>query len=244
MKTIKKILVLLLTLIILIGVCSCTNTSKKDNLNRKESDSEYAELMKNHMEEKYGCSFEIVDSIFWEGKIGSGMEKNVLVLKNSEGVYCNVQARVGTPYDFFDSYVDSYTAAKLESALENDISQIEKARIYVALENMNFKEIDYSATNVSSLTLVGSFSHFPKDKDFQTLYNIYEELGRKGYDNIFFLVGFVKQSEEFDLAVQNYRIYGKSKWEDYNGDFYGYLTVKTGGLSFEDFKACFETSKK
>ena len=243
MNTIKKILVLLLTLIILIGVCGCMNTTK-NNSNRKESDSKYAELMKNYMEEKYGRSFEIVESLFYEGKSSSGMEKNILVMKDSEGVYCNVQARVGTPYDFFDGYVASYTAAKLESTLENDISQIEKARIYVALENMNFEKIDYSANNVSSLTLVGSFSHLPKDEDYQALYNIYEELGRKGYNKIYFLVGFVKQSEDFDLAVQNYRVYGKSEWEHYNGDFYGYLTVKTGGLSFEDFKACFETSKK
>lgn len=241
MNTIKKILGLLLTLIILIGVCGCMNTTK-NNSNRKESDSEYAELMKNYMEEKYGRSFEIVNCIF--PQMNTGSEMNVAILQDSEGIQCDVRAKIGTPYDYFDYYIESYTAAKLAVSLDNDISQIGEMRFFLTVDNEDIKNIDYSKDNVSSVTLVGKVEHFPQDEDFKSLYNIYGELIERGYTDIDILIGFVKQSEEFDLAVQNYRVYGKSKWEYYSGDFYGYLTVKSAGLSLEEFKSCFETSRK
>lgn len=242
MNKVRKILVLLLTLIMLIGVCGCMNTSKKSNLNRKESDSEYAELMKDYMEEKYGRSFKEISYIFPEGGINTEMKLNVVTLEDASGVRCNVKARLGTPYKYFDDYVESYSAAQLESSLEHKISNIGEARTYLTVSDIDIDKIDYSNNNVLSLTLVAGIEHSPTDDDFQKLFDIYKELEDKGYSNLFFIVGFVKESEEFKLAIDNYQIYGKANWNDYDGEFYGYLTVKTAGLSLDEFKNCFESS--
>lgn len=241
MNTIKKILVLLLTLIILIGVCGCMNTTK-NNSNRKESDSEYTELMKNYMEEKYGRTFKEIAHVFPEGGINTEMKLNVVTLEDASGVRCNVKARLGTPYKYFDDYVESYSAAQLENSLEHKVSDIGNARIYLTVSDIDINKIDYSNNNVLSLTLVAGIEHSPSDDDFQKLFDIYKEFEGKGYDNLFFIVGFVKESEEFELAIENYQIHGKANWNDYAGEFYGYLTVKSSGLSFDEFKNCFESS--
>ena len=59
-----------------------------------------------------------------------------------------------------------------------------------------------------------------------------------GYSNIYFLIGFVESSDDFDKAIENYTVYGKSKWDDYDGEFYAYIYVANSNLSFDEFKKC------
>ena len=57
-----------------------------------------------------------------------------------------------------------------------------------------------------------------------------------GYSNIYFLIGFVESSDDFDKAIENYTVYGKSKWDDYDGEFYAHIDVANSNLSFDEFK--------
>jgi len=166
------------------------------------------------------------------------MERNIAILKDEDGVICNIYARVGTPYEYYDSYTDSYTASVLSKSLDSNLIKTDNFKLYCSLKNDDWQNLDTSKENISSLTLVGGIYHSPKEEDIQELYSLYKEI--EGIDNsdVDFLVGFVNNSSDFDKAITNYRVYGKSKWEDYNGSFYGYLTVKDSDLSYEEFKDC------
>lgn len=237
MNVIKKLLLILVIIITITGVCGCMDFTSKKNNNRKESDSEYSEMFKSYIEEKYSKSFEIVSTDFPESGFNTGMKQNVVVLRDDDGVTCNVTAYLSTPYSYYDDYVESYTASLIEAEIDNAKYDSVRYRIYVTVKNRNMDETNVSSNNILSLTFVGKVDHSPEEKDLQGLYEIYDELVRKGYRNIYYLVGFVNESKEFDAAVDNYTIYGKSKWSDYKGAFYAYLSVKNPGLSFDDFKS-------
>lgn len=166
------------------------------------------------------------------------MELNTVILKDENGVECNVKAHVGTPYKYFDDYTNSYTAFVLSKSLDSNLIKTDNFKLYCTLKNDDWQNLDTSKQNISSLTLVGGIYHSPKKEDIQELYSLYKEIEDIDNSNVFFLVGFVNNSSDFDKAITNYRVYGKSKWEDYNGSFYGYLTVKSSGLSYEEFENC------
>lgn len=231
-------LVLIIILVIAVLVFVFKNNIEDSHPNRKESNAEYTKMMKNYMEEKYSTSFEVVNTIFPKGGFNTGMLQNVVTLKDSDGVCCDVTAQLNSPYDFYDDYIDSRTAALIQNELNYNIFKTGKGRISVTVKDRKGQKVDASASNILSLTFVGAIYHSPTNEDIQELYDIYQKIQNMGYRNIYFIIGFVNNSSDFDLAVKDYKVYGKSNWSDYNGNFYAYLTVKYAGLSFEDFESC------
>lgn len=160
------------------------------------------------------------------------------MLKDEDGVICDVYARVGTPYAFYDYYTESYTASVLQKGLDSNLIKTDNFKLYCTLKNEDWQNLDTSKENIKTLTCVGGIYHSTKEEDIQELYSLYKELEDINNSDLVLLVGFVNNSSDFDKAITNYRIFGKSKWEYYNGSFYGYLAVKSSGLSYEEFKEC------
>lgn len=224
---------MMVILLIVMGLCGCMTNSGTGS--RKETDSEYINMMKAYMEEKYSTTFEIVDYILPKSTISSGMELNVLVLRDSNGLTTNVRAKFGTPYHFYDDYVESCTAAKILSEIGFTNENIDALSLHVVVRNKSIETIDISPENVPSLTVVAKVADRPNDTNLQSLYEIYDQICALGYEDVYFLVGFVNNSSDFDAAVENYTVYGKSKWSDYNGAFFAYLSITSAGLSFDEF---------
>lgn len=237
MKILMRLLSLAMAVLITLGVCGCMNNNFLGNGARKESDAEYLKMMEDYMEEKYATSFDVVESILAESGINSGMEINVLVLRDSAGRTTNVRAKFGTPYRFYDDYVQVRSAAEILSKLEVSKEHIEALGLYVVVRNKSIDSIDVSPENIPTLTVVAKVPEEPNDENLRALYEVYNGICSAGYKEVYFLAGFVKESSDFDAAVANYTVHGKSKWSDYNGDFYAYLRTTSDGLSFEEFKS-------
>lgn len=212
------------------------NTNK--NYGRNESDQDYAELMRTHMEEKYGTDFQIVEYIFPEAGINSGMRENVVVVKDGNGVTANVKARMGTPYTYYDDYVDACGADRIEKGLDfSSLQQVGNARLYAVVRSKTVDGIDISPDGVASVTLVVNIPQQYTGDAMQELYNAYGQIMAAGYQKLYLIAWFTDGSAEFDQAVENYRVYGKSSWENYSGTVYAALKVTTPNLSYEDFCA-------
>ena len=202
--------------------------------NRQENDQEYISLMKKYIQDKYSITVDVVEHIFPQDGINTALKENILVVKDSNGVIANIRARLSTPYNFYDDYVESCTAANIQA--EIDLSFFDNAKIYVVVNNANIEMIDTSPSNIDYLTFVSTVTGKPEDDILKDLYEVYDYLCQKGYENIGFLVGFTDGSSEFGKAVENYMIYGKSDWDSYSGEVYAELYVTDQGLSFEEFK--------
>lgn len=232
----RRLVLLFGAIIILMGVCGCMNTN--NNYGRKENDQDYAELMRTHMEEKYGTDFQIAECIFPEAGINSGMRENVVVLKDCNGVTANVKARVGTPYTYYDDYVDACGADRIESSLDlTGLRQAGNARLYAVVRSKTVDEIDISPEGVTSVTLVVNIPQQRTEETMQKLYDAYGQIVKAGYQKLYLIAWFTDGSAEFDQAVENYRVYGKSSWENYTGTVYAALKVTVPDLSYEDFCA-------
>lgn len=205
------------------------------NSNCKETNQEYISLMKEYIQNKYSITVDVVEQIFPKDGFNTALKENILVVKDSNGVFANIKARLSSPYEFYDNYVESYTASIIQSKINTTVPN-GKAKIYVALRNCDYKNIDVSASNILSLTYFSVISEKPSDLCMERLYEVYSELQHQGYSNIYFLVGFTDGSSEFDKVVENYTIYGKSEWKDYSGEVFSELYITDNNLSFSEFK--------
>ena len=127
------------------------------------------------------------------------------------------------------------TAADIQKEIDISVPS-GNAKIYVVVNNADVKNIDTSATNIASLTFVSTISEKPSDSSLERLYEIYNVLQQKGYSNVYFLVGFTDGASEFEKAVENYMVHGKSEWKDYSGEVFAELYVTDNNLSFDAFK--------
>ncbi len=234
MKKIRAISILILILITITGVCGCMNKNSNKS-NRQETDQEYILLMQNYIQDKYSITVDVVEQILPQDGINTALKENILVVRDLNGVVSNVKARLSTPYDFYDDYVESNTAASIQKELKVSVPS-GNAKIYVVVNNADVEKIDISATNIASLTFVSTITGNPNDSTLERLYEIYNSLHKKGYSNIYFLVGFTDGSSEFEKAVENYMVHGKSEWKDYFGEVYAELYVTDRNLSFDEFK--------
>ena len=141
------ILIIIIILVMPVLIFLFMNIIKDKTPNRNESNIEYTNTMKTHMEEKYSTSFEVVDSIFPEGGFNTGMLQNIVTLKDSDGVRCNVKADLNSPYDFYDDYIESCTAFLIESKLDSKLLKSEEARVYVSVEDDNINKADITLEN-------------------------------------------------------------------------------------------------
>ena len=202
--------------------------------NRQETDQEYILLMKDYIQDKYSITVDIVEHIFPQDGINTALKENILVVKDSNGVIANIRARLSTPYNFYDDYVESCTAESIQKGI--DVSFLDNAKIYVVVNNANIEMIDTSPSNIDYMTFVSTVTGMPDDAILKNLYEVYDCLHQKGYENVGFLVGFTDGSSEFEKAVGNYMVYGKSDWDSYSGEVFAELYVADKGLSFEEFK--------
>ena len=208
------------------------------NYGRTETDEAYAELMLNYMEDKYDTSFQIVEQIFPESGLNSGMLENVLVLKDPSGVTANAKARLGSPYDYYDDYVNACGADLIQRSMDlTALQQLGTARFYAVVNSKRVSEIDITPEGVASVTLVVNIPEPFSEEAMDQLYRVYEQICGAGYKTLYLIAWFTDGSPEFDQAVSNYRIYGKSDWKSYSGTVYAALKITTPGLSPEDFRA-------
>lgn len=239
MKIFKKIILVVLMLVLSVCSTSCIVTPYINNTRETAStvDEEYISAMLNYIQDKYSITVDVVESIFPDDSINTALNENVLVVQNDSGVIANVKARLSSPYDFYDDYIESRIAFDIQSQLNISISaQKANAKVYVAVDETSMETLDSSADNISSLTFVSTVEGYPTDKTVEELYDIYTRIQEKGYSNVFFLVGFTDGSAEFEKAVNNYMIYGKSGWRDYSGEVYAELYVAENGLTYEGFR--------
>lgn len=234
MRKFRAISIVLLILITVTGVCGCMNKNSNKS-NRQESDQEYILLMQNYIQDKYSITVDVVEQILPQDGINTALKENILVVRDSNGVISNVKARLSTPYEFYDDYVESHAAASIQNEIGVSVpSGI--AKIYVVVNNSDANNIDTSATNIASLTFVSTITGQPNDNSMECLYEIYNAIQQKGYSNVYFLVGFTDGSSEFEKAVENYMIFGKSEWKDYSGEVFAELYVTDNNLSYAEFK--------
>lgn len=234
MKKIRVSSILILILITITGVCGCMNKNSNKS-NRQETDQKYTLLMQKYIQDKYSIAVDVVEQILPRDGINTALKENILVVRDSNGVISNVKARLGIPYDFYDDYIESCTAASIQKEIGVSIPS-GNAKIYVVVKNMDIAKIDTSAANIVSLTFISTITGNPDDNTLGRLYEIYNTIQEKGYENVYFLVGFTDGSEEFGKVVDNYMIYGKSEWKEYSGEVFAELYVTDRNLSFDEFK--------
>ena len=203
--------------------------------NRQEPDQEYILLMQNYIQDKYSITVDVVEQILPQDGVNTALKENILVVRDSNGVISNVKARLSTPYELYDDYVESHTAASIQNEIGVSVpSGI--AKIYVVVNNTDINNINTSAANIASLTFVSTITGKPNDNTLERLYEIYDTIQKKGYSNVYFLVGFTDGSYEFEKAVENYMVHGKSEWKDYSGEVFNELYVTDNNLSYAEFK--------
>ena len=230
----KKILLVFMVIFLMIGVCGCMDT-KNNKSNRKESDEEYVILMQDYIQNKYSINVEVVESILPKNGINTALKENILVVKDENGVIANVRARLGTPYNYFDDYVNSSVAFEIQKCIEISIStQKSYSKIYAVCDSGDI--VEFSVKDITSLTFVSMVEGNPTDKTIEELYEIYTQIQTKGYSNTYFIVGFTDGNKEFEKVVENYKVYGKSKMEDYSGEVYSKLYITDNNVSFDEFK--------
>ena len=234
MKKIRAISIILLILITITGVCGCMNKNSNKS-NRQETDQEYILLMQNYIQDKYSITVDVVEQILPQDGINTALKENILVVRDSNGVFSNVKARLSTPYEFYDDYVESCTAASIQKEIGVSVPS-GTAKIYVVVNNTDANNINTSAANIASLTFVSTITGNPNDDSLERLYEIYNAIQQKGYSNVYFLVGFTDGSPEFEKAVENYMVHGKSEWKDYSGEVFAELYVTDNNLSYAEFK--------
>lgn len=231
----KRLWILLILSMILMGACGCMNSN--NTLGRKETDQQYAQLMLTHMEEKYGTTFQIVETIFPEAGINSGMRENVTVLRDSNGVTANVKARLSTPYSYYDDYVDACGAERIQQSLDfSSLQELGNARLYAVVDSRTLADIRTEPAHVTSVTLVVNIPGQVTEEALERLYNAYCSICDAGYRKLYVIAWFTDGAAEFDQAVENYRVYGKASWKNYTATVYASLKVTTPGLSFREFR--------
>ena len=203
--------------------------------NRQETDQEYILSMQNYIQDKYSITVNVVEQILPQDGINTALKENILVVRDSNGVISNVKARLSTPYEFYDDYVESCTAASIQKEIGVSVPS-GTAKIYVVVNNTDANNINTSAANIASLTFVSTITGNPNDDSLERLYEIYNAIQQKGYSNVYFLVGFTDGSSQFEKAVENYMIFGKSEWKDYSGEVFAELYVTDNNLSYAEFK--------
>ena len=203
--------------------------------NRQETDQEYILLMQNYIQDKYSITVDVVEQILPQDGINTALKENSLVVRDSNGVISNIKARLSTPYEFYDDYVESCTAASIQKEIGVSVPS-GTAKIYVVVNNTDANNINTSAANVASVTFVSTITGNPNDDSLERLYEIYNSIQQKGYSNVYFLVGFTDGSPEFEKAVENYMVHGKSEWKDYSGEVFAELYVTDKNLSYAEFK--------
>lgn len=234
MRKFRAISIVLLILITVTGVCGCMNKNSNKS-NRQEPDQEYILLMQNYIQNKYSITVDVVEQILPQDGINTALKENVLIVRDSNGVISNVKAKLSTPYEFYDDYVEAQTAASIQNEIGVSVPS-GTAKIYVVVNNSDANNIDTSSTNIASLTFVSTITGQPNDNSIESLYKIYNAIQQKDYSNVYFLVGFTDGSSEFEKAVENYMIFGKSEWKDYSGEVFAELYVTDNNLSYAEFK--------
>lgn len=202
---------------------------------RQETDHEYVLLMQNYIQDKYSITVDVVEQILPQDGINTALKENILVVRDSNGVISNVKARLSTPYKFYDDYVEACTAASIQKEIGVSVPS-GTAKIYVVVNNNDVNNINTSAENIASLIFVSNITGNPNDNTLERLYEIYSAIQQKGYSKVYFLVGFTDGSSEFEKAVENYMIHGKSEWKDYSGEVFSELYVTDNNLSYAEFK--------
>lgn len=239
-KMFKKVILVILMFVLFVCSTACIVTPDIKNTqktNITNVDEEYISAMLNYIQDKYSVTVNIIESIFPDDGINTALNENVLVVQDDNGIIANVKARLSSPYDFYDDYIESCIAFDIQNQLNISISTQEaNTKVYVTVNEANIEPLDSSANNISSLTFVSTVEGYPTDKTVEELYSIYTQIQEKGYSNVFFIVGFTDGSAEFEKAVNNYMIYGKSDWRDYSGEIYAELYVAENGLTYDGFR--------
>ena len=211
---------------------------KTGNGTRKESDQDYISLMQQYLQEKYARQFKIIEFNFPKDGINAGLEENVAVFKDDNGIIVNVRANLSSPYCYWDDYIAAYTAWELEKEiLLTALDSVGSAKFYAVLRSEEIDDINTSPKNISNLSLVVNIRQKPSADVLEILYHLYVEVCDRGYTNIHVIVGFTDGSAIFDTVVGNYRFYRKSDWTEYAGTAYASLHVQDTGLSVEEFKS-------
>lgn len=205
---------------------------------RKESNQEYAQMMLEHTEKKYGKTFEIIHEIFPEEGFNTNHLQSVVLLRQPQSnVITHVYATLGDPYTYYDAYVSDLASWENRHLVDcSKLDGVGTAKLYLYLREENANQPDVSEDNVSRAVLLVNIPQTPNVETLEKLYSIYEELFALKYEYIFLVAGFTEQSGEFDNYVRSYRVYGKKDWKDYNGKVYATLSAETAGLTFEAFQ--------
>lgn len=227
-KNLKKTLFLLLVLFFISGLYGCnieTNKNNKDDI---------VTLAYEYIYNKYSIDVDLVEQIVPQNGFNSALKENVLVMSDPNGLIFNVRSRIDTPSNFYDDYVETCTAASVQKEIGVSVPS-GSAKIYVVVNNDDASNINASPTNIASLTFISVIKGYPNDNSLERLYEIYDNIQQRGYSNIYFLVGFTDGSSEFEKAVENYMVHGKSEWKDYSGEVFAELYVTDSNLTFDEF---------
>lgn len=205
---------------------------------RKESDEEYAQMMLAYIKNKYERDFEIINYIFPEEGFNTNHLQSFLLVKETQsGVVTHVYATLGSPYIYYDTFVSDLASWKNRQLVDcSAIDGLGSSKLYLYLKNEDVNILDISEENISRVVLIVNIRRKPDTETLRKLYEVYQNLFALDYEYIFLVVGFTERSEIFDDYVQSYRVYGKKKWVDYNGNVYATLSAQDAGLTFEAFQ--------
>jgi uncharacterized protein (UPF0297 family) len=240
MKNIKRLALLILAVIPLLGVSGCMKqpTENENKANEK--------AMLAYLNKKYGVEFTNVEYIPAKRGFNDSLNENILVTKSDSngGIIVNVREEVARKGECYDDYINSLASKYFGEKI--DYSKIEKrqfAKTYISLrpdkvniEDLQSGNIQYTKEQVIDLSAIISVPEKSNEKTLKELYDVYNQIQSFGYENNFFIVGFSGDPKKAENYVNNNNLYGTKDWEEFDKSIKEVLYIKQNGLSFEQFK--------
>jgi len=235
-----KISISVLMIILLLGMSGCVNS---ESSNQEDLTTD----LLSYAENKYNQKFEIVE--FIEGKkLGDGSITHVLVLKpfENEKMIFHVKKYIGDETEYLDNYIQETIATKLTEEFDEIIGKLPgevdfKAHLFLkkSIGNTTYNQIEEKSIGeiiqefgVKKLLVLLSINDKGDylESNSDVIYDIYNKTVSFNSDLLTMDICFNDGSLDFKKVVSNPIIYYGKKWDGYNGEVYGYLTINQDTL--------------
>lgn len=224
MKRIKQLSLLLLSIILILGVCGC--------MEQKNHEFEIANI-KEIIEQRYNEEFTV--EYFQPAK--DETYTDILTVSNKNGIIFNAYQN-NDESDITDDYPEAIINSKLKEYLTSYTSSNLDINVLGILNDGSVLDIDYannytvSKSNkdfiklVAIVSLNGDISSY-KDE----LFKIYSEMIKFESNLIEFeVISVSEKSDELSKAINNPLGYYNNNWDEYN-EVKGYLDVKDKNIT-------------
>ena len=242
MGLLRRFGVFLLLIIILIGVSGCMKDELPQQPTKEENIAKEAEMLA-YLKDKYKQEFTSIEYIPAKRGFNDGYNENVLIAESNNGIQVNAYEKLVYEGRYSDDYLNSFTSHNLGKQINYyGIKNLQGAKTYVTLladyRDLHVLSEEFTLTKekINSWYSIISISGEADDEVLKQLYGRYEANNSLDYGANVFIVAFGGEKSKADLYVNNYLLYGKDSWENFDESVKKILIITEKGLSLEQFK--------